>query len=364
MTAPLDIVVLGLSLSSSWGNGHATTWRALIRGLTALGHRVIFLERDVPWYAANRDLPAPDFCDFALYSDLAALSDHDAAIRDADAVIVGSYVPDGIEVLERVLSTAHGAVAFYDIDTPITLAALDSGTATYIAPRQIPRLDAYFSFAGGPSLDRLERIFGARRALPLYCAVDTGLYRPAGVPPRYDLGYLGTYSPDRQSALERLLLETARRLPERQFVVGGSGYPPDIAWPVNVTRIEHVPPAAHPSFYASQRFTLNVTRAAMRAAGWSPSVRLFEAAACGTPAISDHWPGLDEFFPAGRALLVAEDTETVCRHLALPPAAVGAIADAAHQLVLAEHSGLARARTLARTLRKLCNPLAAAGYLT
>jgi spore maturation protein CgeB len=244
-------------------------------------------------------------------------------------------------------------VAFYDIDTPITLAALAQGEPTYILPRQIPRLDAYFSFAGGPTLERLERMFGARRALPLYCAVDEELYRPAGIAPRCDLGYLGTYSADRQPGLQRLLLEPARRLPERRFVVAGSGYPPEIDWPANVERIEHVPPAGHAAFYGSQRLTLNLTRAAMRAAGWSPSVRLFEAAACGTAAISDRWPGLDSLFREGEAILVADDTEDVVRLLAAPAAATLALAAAARAVVLAEHTGLARARYLAECLRGL-----------
>jgi spore maturation protein CgeB len=364
VTAGLVIVVLGLSLSSSWGNGHATTWRALIKGLTRIGHHVRFLERDVPWYAANRDLPDPDFCGLALYPDLAALrARHGGAIRDADAVIVGSYVPDGVEMLELVLEAARGSVCFYDIDTPITLRALGNGGPTYIARRQVPMLDAYFSFAGGPTLARLERDFGARRALPLYCAVDADLYRPTGAAALFDMGYLGTYSPDRQPALERLLLEPARRLPGRRFVVGGSGYPDDLAWPGNVVHIEHVPPAEHPAFYSSQRLTLNITRAEMRAAGWSPSVRLFEAAACGTAAISDRWTGLGSFFPEGEAILVADGSDDVCRALTLPRRTLDAIAQAARARVLEGHTGLARAQGLAAELAALRTPLGMTGSL-
>jgi spore maturation protein CgeB len=357
MNTPLNIVVLGLSLSSSWGNGHATTWRALIRGLDALGHRVLFLERDVPWYAANRDLPDPKFCDLALYGGLDSLrTRYGGAIARADAVIVGSYVPDGIAVLDLVLDTARGVTAFYDIDTPITLASLDGGDPSYIDRCQIPRLDAYFSFAGGPSLARLEREHGARRALPLYCAVDARLYRPLDVAPVYDLGYLGTYSADRQPALERLLLEPARRFPDRRFVVAGPSYPPDIDWPANVERIEHVAPADHAAFYASQGLTLNVTRAAMRAAGWSPSVRLFEAAACGTPVVSDRWPGLESLFTNRESILIADDTDDVCNALALSPERRAAIGAAARAVVLADHTALARARRLVADLASLDPP--------
>jgi spore maturation protein CgeB len=360
MSRPLDIVVLGLTLSSSWGNGHATTYRALLGGLDRLGHRVLFLERDKPWYAASRDLPRPGFCELALYDSLAALRRRfSAAIRRADAVIVGSYVPDGVAVLDFTLATASGPVAFYDIDTPITLSALTRGQETYIAPRQIPRLDAYFSFTGGPTLASIERAFGARRALPLHCSVDEARYRPTGGPRRYDLGYLGTHSPDRQPALERLLLEPARRLPDRRFVVAGSSYPPEIAWPPNVERLDHVPPEAHAAFYGSQCFTLNCTRADMVRAGWSPSVRLFEAAACGTPVISDRWPGLDDFFRDGYEILVADSSDRVVEMLRdTGPARAEAIAARARATVLRRDTGLARARELEDHLRVLAAPTA------
>jgi spore maturation protein CgeB len=353
MSAPFDIVILGLSLSSSWGNGHATTYRALLKGLETLGRRVLFLERDMPWYASHRDMPQPPFCRFALYDGLDGLAPHLPAIAHADAVIVGSYVPDGVAALDLVLETARGPVAFYDIDTPVTLAALARGEDTYIAPRQIPQLDAYFSFTGGPTLTRLEREFGARRALPLYCSVDPDLYRPTQDAALYDLGYLGTYSPDRQPAVERLLIEPARLMPERRFILGGPGFPDDIDWPANIERVSHVPPADHAAFYRSQRFTLNCTRADMVAAGWSPSVRLFEAAACGVPVISDPWPGLGDFFEPGRAILVAQDASDVLDALAAPRARGEALAAEARAQVLARHTGAARAAELVANLRDL-----------
>ena len=307
-----DLVFIGLSLSSSWGNGHASTYRALLRGLDAAGRKVLFLERDVPWYAANRDLPSPDFCELALYNGPEDLTRRFARqIASAGAVVVGSYVPDGIEVMDIVLRNAGGVTAFYDIDTPITLATLGAGTETYLAARQIPRLDLYFSFTGGPTLHRLAQAFGARRPRALYCAVDQALCQPVDVALRWDLGYLGTYSRDRQPALRRLLLEPALRLPRMRFVVAGPQYPAEIEWPANVERIEHLAPAEHAAFYGSQRFTLNITRAAMIAAGWSPSVRLFEAASCGAAVISDRWAGLTELLPEREAVLIADDTDDV-----------------------------------------------------
>lgn len=343
-----DIIVIGLSLSSSWGNGHATTYRSLIRGLAAEGKSVLFLERDVPWYRDNRDLPDPDFCDLIHYSSVNDLrTTFGPALRTAGAVIIGSYVPDGAEVIDLVIGMRGHDTWFYDIDTPVTLAALARGDEFHLAARQIPEFDGYLSFAGGPVLDRLAKRYGARAAYPLYCAVDADRYRPTGEPITWDLGYLGTYSPDRQPMLEELLIAPAWRLPHMRFAVAGPQYPDDIDWPDNVERIEHLPPAAHPSFYSRQRFTLNVTRQDMAANGWSPSVRLFEAAACGTPVISDIWEGLDELLPNGQAILLAETTEDVVSLLLdRDEDWRTSIGQTARNRILTHHTGRQRAREL------------------
>lgn len=352
MTRAFDIVFVGLTLSSSWGNGHATTYRSLLRGLEAEGADVLFLEHDAPWYAENRDLPRPDFATLAYYYDAEELVSLFApTIARADTVIVGSYVREGVDVIDALADLGPKRLCYYDIDTPVTMARLVRGDEEYLARRQVPLFDAYFSFSGGEVLDRLEEEFGARRALPLYCSVDESHYRPTGDTPVWDLGYLGTYSPDRQPMLDRLLIEPARRLPHMRFVVAGPQYPRQIDWPENVERIEHLPPDGHAGFYARQRFTLNITRADMVAAGWSPSVRLFEAAACGTPIISDAWRGLDELLPEGEAIFIAHDSDDVVTALTeLPAARREAIADEARRRVLQFHTGRARARGLLRAL--------------
>lgn len=356
----LRLVVLGLSLSSSWGNGHATTYRGLLKAFAARGHEVLFLERDVPWYAAHRDLPEPDFCRLALYGDLDGLDAHRDAVARADAVIVGSYVPEGSAVGRRVQSWAAGVRAFYDIDTPVTLAGLEAGACAYLAPAQIRDYDLYLSFTGGPTLERLERRYGAPAARALYCSVDPEAYPPLSREPAYDLSYLGTYSLDRQPTLERLLIEPARRAPDLRFAVAGPQYPAAIDWPANVMRIEHLPPRAHPSFYAQSRYTLNVTRADMIAAGWSPSVRLFEAAACGTPILSDRWDGLETILAPGREILCPDTAEAVLAILReRPEAERRRIGEAARQAVLARHSAAHRAAELETHLREAANRRAA-----
>jgi spore maturation protein CgeB len=343
----MKVVFCGLSITSSWGNGHATNYRALVRELSARGHEVLFLERDVPWYAAQRDLPEPPWGRTELYGSLEELERHAGEVAAADLVVVGSYVPEGVRVAGWVLRLAGGAVAFYDIDTPVTLGKLRRGDDEYLSPDLVGRFDLYLSFTGGPTLEVLEEEFGARRALAFHCLVDPEAYRPRQATPRWDLGYLGTYSDDRQPLLERLLLEPARRSPAAEFAVAGPQYPDGIEWPGNVERIEHVPPGDHPGFYASQRFTLNVTRAAMREAGWSPSVRLFEAAACAVPVISDRWDGLEAIFTPGEEILVADTAEDVLGFLA----GCGedrrlAIGERARARVLAEHTAARRCEQL------------------
>ncbi|HEX2248888.1 MAG TPA: glycosyltransferase [Gemmatimonadales bacterium] len=349
MTPPrLRIVILGLSITSSWGNGHATTYRGLVRELTARGHDVLFLEREVPWYAANRDLPRPPHGRMALYQDLAELKQRfTGSIVDADMVIVGSYVPEGVAVGEWVTRTARGLTAFYDIDTPVTLAKLARGEDEYLSAALIPEYQLYLSFTGGPTLERLEQEFGSPMARPLYCSVDPELYYPEQVEARWDLGYMGTYSDDRQPALARFLIEPARAWPKGRFVVAGPQYPTRIRWPRNVSRIEHLPPKRHRKFYNAQHFTLNLTRADMIVAGFSPSVRLFEAAACGTPIISDYWDGLDTLFEPGLEILVAHSSSDVLQWVRdTPEHERKALGARGRVRVLAQHTAAHRAAEL------------------
>jgi spore maturation protein CgeB len=297
-------------------------------------------------------LPEPDFCELSYYDDVdGLLARFGGRIQKADAVVVGSYVPQGVAIIDAIAALQPNQLCFYDIDTPVTLAKLDRGDEEYLAVRQIPLFDIYFSFSGGRLLDRLHAQYGARRAEALYCSVDAERYHNTGDEPLWDLGYLGTYSADRQPTLEQLLIEPARRLPQKRFVVAGPQYPQTVVWPSNIDRIEHLPPSQHASFYSRQRFTLNVTRADMAAAGWSPSVRLFEAAACRTPIISDAWHGLTELLPEGEAVIVAKRPDDVVAALTkIDEADRRAIADAAHRRVASSHTGLVRAREFAALL--------------
>jgi spore maturation protein CgeB len=344
----MQIVILGLSITSSWGNGHATTYRALVGALAARGHNIVFLERDVAWYADNRDLSQPWGCQTFLYSSLADLKNRFRSIvSQADLVIVGSYVPEGVAVGRWVIRCASGVTAFYDIDTPVTLSKLRRDDEEYLTRDLVASYDLYLSFTGGPTLERLEKRYGSPCARVLYCSADPEKYSPEDLPRRWSMGYLGTYSQDRQPKVERLSNQVARAMPGHSFVVAGPLYPRGIAWSVNVDRIEHLAPNGHSRFYNSQAWTLNVTRADMIEAGWSPSVRLFEAGACGVPVISDAWPGLDEIFRIGEEIQIARNTDDVVRIISRTPEADRlAMGVRFRHRVLAEHTSCKRAEQL------------------
>jgi spore maturation protein CgeB len=345
---PLKIVIFGLSITSSWGNGHATIYRALVRELVARGHKVLFLERDAPWYKAARDLPRPPFGRTVIYKNLTELKRRfNPAVHRADLVIVGSYVPQGIAIGEWVVNRARGVTAFYDIDTPVTLKMIERGTAPYLSSALIPLYRLYLSFTGGPVLRLLERKYGSPMARALYCCVDAELYYPTEHGQVWHLGYMGTYSKDRQSVLDRLMLEPARRFRKARMVVAGPQYPAAIKWPANVERIEHLSPKSHRAFYNQQAFTLNVTRRSMVRAGYSPSVRLFEAAACGRPIITDRWRGIESFFQPGREILIADSPDQTLEYLLdMPEAERASIGRRARRRVLAEHTATQRTAQL------------------
>jgi spore maturation protein CgeB len=344
----MKIVILGLSITSSWGNGHAATYRGLVRELARRGHELLFLERDQPWYAEHRDLAEPPWGMTALYGSLDELHEqHADSMRDADLVIVGSYVPDGVRVGEWVLQLARGVTAFYDIDTPVTLAKLARTDCEYLHPRQIGRYDLYLSFTGGPTLKRLEREFHAPRARALYCSIDPELYYPQAQEPEWDLGYMGTYSDDRQQSVRAFLLEPARQHPQGRFIVAGAHFPGTDRWPSNVTHAPQLAPGEYRHFYNRQRFTLNVTRRDMIRAGWSPSVRLFEAAACGTPIISDRWPGLESLLVPHQEILLVDRTMDVLDILQRCGEEERLrLAERARQRILAQHTAAHRAEQL------------------
>jgi spore maturation protein CgeB len=350
----MKIVVFGLTISSAWGNGHATLWRGLCRALHAAGHEVVFFERDAPYYAGHRDMHGADWCRLRLYGDW---NDVSAAARrelsDADVGIVTSYCPDGRDASRLVCDSRVLRKVYYDLDSPVTLERLARGERIpYLPEEGLHAFDLVLSYAGGAAIDGLKQRTGARRVAALYGSVDPAVHRT--VPPvarcSNDLSYLGTYSADRQDALEALFIVPARAREDRRFAVAGSQYPDDFPWTGNMFYFWHMPPPDHPAFFCSSRLTLNVTRAPMAAIGYCPSGRLFEATACGTAVISDWWSGLDEFFEPGSEVLVARRSADVLTALDLSDRERLRMAEAGRARTLACHTAAARAGELVRML--------------
>jgi spore maturation protein CgeB len=354
---PMKLVIFGLSISSSWGNGHATLWRGLCRVLAERGHRVVFFERDTPYYAAARDISELPGGQLRLYSDWSSVaSEAGEHMRDADAGIVTSFCPDGVAASELVLSSPASIRVFYDLDTPVTLEYLRAGESlSYIGPRGLRDFDLVLSYTGGGALRELRDFLGARRVVPLYGSVDPDAHFPTAPVERFrsDLSYLGTYSPDRQGKLQHFLLEPARRLPQRRFTIAGASYPDGFPWMPNLSFVRHLPPQDHSAFYCSTRLTLNITRRPMAAMGYCPSGRLFEAAACGSPILTDDWEGLDQFFQPGREILVARTTENVLDAMDLPACELARIGGAGRTRVFEEHTAAHRARQLEAALENV-----------
>jgi spore maturation protein CgeB len=355
----MKLVIFGLTISSSWGNGHATLWRGLCGALARRKHHVVFFERDVPYYAMHRDLAGISGGSLVIYPDWpGALLEARRQLADADVAMVTSYCPDGVAASEIVLDS-RALKVFYDLDTPVTLDHLENGKPlNYIGPRGLRDFDLVLSFTGGGAAAELRQRLGARQVAPLYGSVDPGVHHRVAPVDHYraDLSYIGTYADDRQNKLDTLFLEPARRMPARRFLIAGAMYPPSFNWLENLYFVHHISPPDHPGLYSSSRLTLNLTRRAMARMGYCPSGRLFEAAACGTPILSDSWNGLEEFFEPGREILLAHDMRDTLHALELSDDELNRIARRARDRALADHSAAARAQQLEDLLSAAAHP--------
>lgn len=230
----MKLVIFGLSISSSWGNGHATLWRGLCRALSRRGHYVVFFERDAPYYAAHRDFVELPGGRLVLYSEWSEMLEESALdeLESADVAIVTSYCPDAVSAASLIQRT-NALPVFYDLDSPVTLSRIESGeTVDYIPANGLRDFELVLSYTGGEALAALKEVLGARAVAPLYGSVDPDRHRPEPGCPEYTghLSYLGTYARDRQAALEELFVEPARMRDDLRFIIGGAQYPSDFPW--------------------------------------------------------------------------------------------------------------------------------------
>lgn len=351
----MKILVFGLTISSSWGNGHATLWRGLCKALHRLGHSVVFFERNQSYYEGARDWHASPGTELVLYDGWWAIRDRVVRhLLDADVAIVTSYCADAISACEEILES-DALPVFYDLDTPVTLSNLQAGESVpYLGADGLRAYELVLSYTGGEALEYLHTMLGAKRTFALYGHVDPEVHRPVAPVERYraDLSYLGTYAADRQFAVETLFVEPARQRPEQRFLIGGAQYPDSFPWTSNVYFVHHLPPQEHAAFFSSSRLTLNVTRLAMARMGWCPSGRLFEAAASRTAIISDDWPGLPDFYTPGDELLLARTSEDAIAALDLSDTELATIAARAYERTLDQHTSMHRARQLVAILEE------------
>jgi spore maturation protein CgeB len=339
----VNIAFFGSSLTSAYWNGAATYYRGLLSALAERGHRVTFFEPDAYDRQRHQDLPDPAFARVVVFDD-----DEDAArqaverARGADLVVKASGVGVHDALLEAAVLDLRGegcVVAFWDVDAPATLARLEEDAHDPFRPL-VGRYDVVFTYGGGDPVVRAYEAFGARACHPIYNGVDPSTHHP--VPPddafAADLAFLGNRLPDRERRVEGFFLEVAERLPERRFLLGGSGWD-DKPMPHNVRSLGHVYTRDHNAFNVSPTAVLNVSRESMARMGFSPATRVFEAAAAGACLVSDAWEGIETFFEPGRELLVARSGDEVAEHVErLTPEEARRIGAAARRRALAEHT--------------------------
>jgi spore maturation protein CgeB len=341
---PLRIAFFGSSLVSAFWNGAATYYRGIIRALAERGHRVTFFEPDAYERQKHRDMPDPDWANVVVYrgdSNHAALQALEQA-RGSDLIVKASGVGVFDELLEAAvldLKGPHTLVAFWDVDAPATLDRVHNNFGDPFRPL-ISRYDLVLTYGGGDPVITAYEALGAARCVPIYNALDPHTHFPVSADPGFegDLGFLGNRLPDREARVEEFFLRTAELLPDRKFLLGGSGWG-DRPLPANVNYAGHVYTKDHNAFNRTPTAVLNINRASMARYGFSPPTRVFEAAGAGACLITDAWAGLELFLEPDREVLVAHNGEDVARHLReLTPERSAKIGEAARARVLAEHT--------------------------
>ena len=356
----LKIAFFGSSLVSAYWNGAATYYRGIIRALAGRGHRVTFYEPDAFARQQHRDIPDPDWADVIVYSAVGEEGVRGAlrSARGADVIVKASGVGVFDEFLERAvldLQAQRTHVVFWDVDAPATLARVhDDPSDPFRA--LVPEYDAVLTYGGGDPIVEAYSALGARRCVPIYNALDTSTHHPVPRDPRFDadLAFLGNRLPDREARVHEFFFRPAALLPERRFLLGGSGWDQNVPDRENLSILGHVFTHEHNAFNTTPLAVLNVSRESMARTGFSPATRIFEAAGAGACLITDAWEGIERFLEPGSEVLVAEDGAEVARHLeSLSPERAGEIGAAARERVLAKHTYDRRAELVEKVLGSL-----------
>lgn len=360
----MNIAFFGSSLVSAYWNGAATYYRGMVKALHARGHSVTFYEPDAYGRQQHRDIPDPDWAKVVVYG--CEGEDHVRAClqeaRTADLIVKASGVGAFDELLEEEvlnLKSSSNLVIFWDVDAPATLDRVQKDTADPFN-QWIPRYDLILTYGGGVPVIEAYKALGARECIPIYNALDPDTHHP--VPPKEefqsDLNFLGNRLPDREARVEEFFLHTAEQLPDKKFIIGGSGWG-DKSMPANVKNAGHVFTADHNAFNCSPLAVLNISRESMARYGFSPATRVFEAAGAGACTITDYWTGIEQFFEPETEILVARNGDEVVEIMRdLTPERAKEIGDAALKRVLKEHTYNHRAEQLEAVLNQRSAALA------
>lgn len=349
------IAFFGSSVVSAYWNGAATYYRGLIRALHERGARVTFYEPDAFERQKHRDIEDPEWAEVRVYpADLGGVSRMLEDARRADLIVKASGVGVFDEFLEAAvvgMKRPGVSVAYWDVDAPATLDRVFSNPEDGFRAL-IPRYDYVFTYGGGDPVVRAYQRAGARCCVPIYNALDVSTHGPAERDARFecDLAFLGNRLPDREARVDEFFFSAAARLPDREFLLGGSGWQ-DRAMPKNVRYAGHVYTADHNALNSTARAVLNISRESMARYGFSPATRVFEAAGAAACMITDSWEGIEKFLNPGEEILVARDGSEVAGHVErLDRAMARKIGGAARQRVLAEHTYAHRAAEVERVL--------------
>jgi spore maturation protein CgeB len=348
----LKIAFFGSSLVSAYWNGAATYYRGIIRALSQLGHEVTFYEPNAYDRQKHRDIPDPSWARVVVYparGEADVLQAVESA-RDADMLVKASGVGVFDELLETAVLEMKGAdslAVFWDVDAPATLDRLQRNPHDPFLSL-VSRYDLILTYGGGDPVVKGYQSFGASQCHPIYNALGPDVHFPVPPDPAFaaDLAFLGNHLPDRAERVQEFFFQAARELPERRFLLGGSGWDA-VSMPKNVRYVGHVYVHQHNAFNCTPLAVLNVNRDSMARYGFSPPTRVFEAAGAGACLISDGWMGIEMFLEPELEVLLARNGSEVSDYLrGLTPQRARAIGQAARRRLLAEHTYTHRAAQL------------------
>ena len=353
----MKFAFFGSSLVSAYWNGACTYYRGIVRNLAERGHQVTFYEPDAFDRQAHRDIDDPDWAEDIVYAAESEEQVRATVQRAAGADVI--VKTSGVGVFDDVLEDAvlglkrpGNTVILWDVDAPATLGRMESDPGDSLRGL-VPGYDLVFTYGGGqPVIDRY-RALGAKACIPIYNALDETTHHPVEPQERFaaDLAFLGNRLPDREARVEDFFFTAVDAVPDRHFLLGGSGWEDRVAGAANLTYLGHVSPQDHNALNCSARAVLNISRESMAANGFSPATRVFEAAGAGACLITDAWEGIDMFLEPDEEVLVAHDGKGVARFVEdLDPQRARAIGDAARHRILRDHTYAHRAAQVEQIL--------------